>query len=85
MVDYILAFVVLRWVLMALPSRTSFADMRFKPTREPLRGFIFSLIGFLSFRLLLIELFFELAAGDIIDTSAKTGATYYISQVSDLA
>jgi hypothetical protein len=71
MVDYILTFVALRWVLMALPPRTSSADMRFKPTREPLRGFIFSFIGFQTFRLLLIELLFELAAGDIIDTSAK--------------
>ncbi|GFI07150.1 hypothetical protein IMSAGC006_01901 [Muribaculaceae bacterium] len=33
---------------------------------------IFSFIGFQPFRLLLIELLFELAAGDIIDTSAKT-------------
>ena len=39
---------------------------------------IISFIDFLPFRLLLIELFFELAAGDIIDTPAKTGAAYYI-------
>lgn len=39
---------------------------------------IFSFIGFQPFRLLLIELLFKLATGDVIDTPAKTGAAYYI-------
>lgn len=39
---------------------------------------ILPFIGFLPSGLFFPELFFELAAGDVIDSSTKTGAAYYI-------